>query len=371
MTSFVIVCAAMIVAALLWIVLPLLRHASATEDASSRKERRVAGVALVLLVPVLAVVMYASLSDWDWKATQAAAARSEDIEQMLHQLEAKLADNPQDTNGWMLLGRSYMALGRYPRAVDAYQHAYDLSQGQNVEAVIGLGEALTLTDDASLVGRAGQLFEAALAKAPTHPKALWYGSVAALQAGDLRRGRDRLRLLLAQNPPDELRSVLERQIQDLDQQLGEAGPAVAAATQSSATAGAEGAAAGSQRTIRVAVSIAPQVQKQLAAPLRLFILARDPSAGGPPLAVQQHSSADLPLTVDLGERDAMIATRTIASVPRVQVVARLSRSGAPQAQSGDFYGEAEYEFASTGAESENKGSGGGGTLNIIIDRTVP
>ena len=103
----------------------------------------------------------------------------------------------------------------------------------------------------------------------------------------------------------------------------------------------------------------------------LFILARDPAAGGPPLAVQRHSSADLPLTIELSERDAMIASRTIASVPRVQVVARLSRSGAPQAQSGDFYGEAEYEFASAGAENDNKGSSRAGTLNIIIDRTVP
>ena len=89
--------------------------------------------------------------------------------------------------------------------------------------MIGLGEALAMTDEASLTGRAGRLFDAALAKAPNHPKALWYGSIAALQAGDLRKGRDRLQLLLAQNPPEQLRSVLERQIQDLNQQLNEAG----------------------------------------------------------------------------------------------------------------------------------------------------
>jgi cytochrome c-type biogenesis protein CcmH len=98
--------------------------------------------------------------------------------------------------------------------------------------------------------------------------------------------------------------------------------------------------------------------------LPLFILARDPSGGGPPLAVQRHSSADLPLTVELSERDAMIAARTIASVPRVQVVARLSRSGTPQAQSGDFYGEAEYDFSKSP-------SAGANTLSITIDRAVP
>jgi cytochrome c-type biogenesis protein CcmH len=158
-----------------------------------------------------------------------------------------------------------------------------------------------------------------------------------------------------------MRSLLERQIQDLDQQLNEAGQGAPAA----AAPGSEGPAATAQRSIRVAVSIAPQVHEQLkGGPLPLFILARDPSAGGPPLAVQRHSSSDLPLTVELSERDAMIAARTIASVPRVQVVARLSRSGTPQAQSGDYYGEAEYEF------SKNAGAGGS-TLNIIIDRAVP
>lgn len=92
----------------------------------------------------------------------------------------------------------------------------------------------------------------------------------------------------------------------------------------------------------------------------LFILARDPGAGGPPLAVQRHSSTDLPLNIELSERDAMIPTRSIAGVPKVVVVARLSRSGAPQAQSGDLYGEAEYEFGTSS-----------GPLTIMIDRSVP
>jgi cytochrome c-type biogenesis protein CcmH len=358
-TGFIIACAAMIAAALLWIVLPLLRTKSADAGAS-RKERYVSAIAVALLVPALAVGLYATLSKWNWSETDAAMAREQQMDELLEKLKAKLAENPNDVNGWLLLGRSYGTMGRYALAVDAYENAYEKSRGENVEAIIGLGEALAMTDEASLTGRAGKLFEAALERAPNHPKALWYGSIGALQAGDLRRGRDRLQLLLAQNPPEELRAVLERQIQDLNQQLSEAGPGAPAAA-----AGAEGpAAATTQRSIRVAVSIAPQVREQLkSGPLPLFILARDPAAGGPPLAVQRHSSSDLPLTVELSERDAMIAARTIASVPRVQVVARLSRSGTPQAQSGDYYGEAEYDFAKNAGAS-------GSTLNIIIDRAV-
>lgn len=360
MTGFLIASAAMVAAAVLWIVVPLLRAKAAGDDASSRKERLLPSVAVALLVPVIAIAMYAGLSKWDWDASKAAAAESAEIDRLLGNLQDKLKANPNDIKSWLLLGNSYRELGRYPLAVDVFQNAYDKSQGRDVAAIVGLAEALVLTDAASLTGRAGRLFEDALARAPNHPKALWYGSLAALQAGDLKRGRDRLQLLLAQNPPQQMRDILERQIQDLDQQLSEAGQG-SAPTSPAASAGAEQpVAASSSRTIRVAVTLAPSIREQLQAPLPLFVLARDPEAGGPPLAVRRRNSSDLPLTIELSERDAMIPSRTIASVPRVQVVARLSRSGTPQAQSGDFYGEGNYDFAT-----------GSGTLNIIIDRTVP
>jgi cytochrome c-type biogenesis protein CcmH len=364
-TGFITVSAAMLAAAVLWIVVPLLRAKPPADAPANRKEQLLPGVAIALLVPVIAIAMYAGLSKWDWDASEAAAAQTAEIDRLLRNLQDKLADNPNDIKSWLLLGNSYRELGRYPLAVDAFQNAYDRTQGRDVTAIISLAEALVLTDPASLTGRAGGLFEDALAQAPNHPKALWYGSIAALQAGDLKRGRDRLQLLLAQNPPQQMRDILERQIQDLDEQLSEAGPSEAGRgttpTPPAAAAGGEQPpAASGSRTIRVAVSLAPNIREQLKEPLLLFVLARDPQAGGPPLAVQRRNSSELPLTIELSERDAMMPTRTIASVPRVQVVARLSRSGTPQAQSGDFYGEGNYDFAT-----------GGGTLNIMIDRTVP
>ena len=364
MTTFIIVCVAMLLAALLWMVLPLLRAPqadSATSDSadltSYRAERRFSSVAVAVILPVLAILMYAGLSNWDWKAVQIETTQAASMEEAVNGLEAKLEENPDNLEGWIMLGRSYTAMGRYPRAADAYQQAYDLTQGQNVEALVGLGEALALTDEASLTGRAGKLFETALTIAPNHPKALWYGGVAALRAGDLRRGRDRLQLLMAQNPPEEIRNVLARQIQDLDEQLGEGGPTTA--PPASAPAPSAAPAAGS-RAIQVSVSLSPQLRQQVTGEMPLFILARDPSAGGPPLAVQRHSASSLPLNVTLSESDAMIASRSIATVPKVVVVARLSRSGAPQQRSGDFYGEAEYEFGKSS-----------GPLTIVIDRVAP
>jgi cytochrome c-type biogenesis protein CcmH len=163
-------------------------------------------------------------------------------------------------------------------------------------------------------------------------------------------------LLLAQNPPDELRGMLERQVQDLDQQLAASGQGTAPP----ASADTVPAPAASQRAIRIAVTLAPALAGRVGKQTPLFVLARDPQAPGAPLAVQRHTAAQLPLTIELSEQDAMIPSRTIATVPRVQIVARLSPSGTPQAQSGDFYGQADYDFA-----------GASGILQIVIDQVVP
>lgn len=346
MTSFIAICAAMVIAALAWLTLPLWRSRNQEDAGASRVERRISLAVVVVIVPLLAAGLYAKLSNWNWTAVANTEAQTATVDSMLRQLEAKLAANPDDARGWMMLGRSNFALERYAGAVDAYQHAYDLTKGDDLDAIIGLGESLALLDETSLGGRAGQLFEAALAKAPGNPKALWYGSVAALEAGNVRLGRDRLQALLAQDPPPNLRSILERQVQALNEELGEGG-----ATSSAATA---------KRVIHIEVKIAPAIQQRLKGATPLFILARDPAGGGPPLAVQRHSSTELPLNAQLSAADAMMPTRTIATVPRVTVVARLSLTGAPLERTGDFYGEADYDFAKDT-----------GTLQILIDKTVP
>lgn len=349
MTAFIVVCAAMIAAALLWILIPLWRAQSA--EATDKRERRTSTVIVGLAIPALAVGLYATLSNWNWDEAERARAQANQVDDALQQLASRLEQNPNDVDGWLLLGRSYTAMGRPAQAVDAFERAYTLTEGQNLEATVGLGEALFMNDQNTLAGRAGQLFEAALARAPNHPKALWYGAVAALQAGDLVKGRDRLQALLAQSPSPEIEGILRRQIDDLNAQIAEAGGPPPT------TASPEGGSA--ERTIEVSVTIAPEIQKQLKGAVPLFVLARDP-AGGPPLAVQRHDSAAAPLTVRLTERDAMLPTRTLATVPRVEVIARLSRSGSPQAQSGDFFGAADFDFRKDG-----------GSLHIIIDQTVP
>lgn len=353
MTGFVLICALMVLAALVFLAVPLLR-------APGEPARRRITVGLIaVLIPAMAATLYVRSSNWPWsdsakQQAQINAAGGElDINAMVSQLEQKLKTNPQDVDGWLMLGRSYVNMGRYALATNAYQQAYDLTQGKNIDAITGLAESLTLTDEASLAGKAGQLIDEALVLQPNHPKALWYGGLSALRSEKLAVARDRFQSLLALNPPEQVRKVLEREIQDLNQQLGVA----AAATSPQAAAVNK-----DQRKITVSVTLAPDIKRKLSEPLTLFVLAREPGKGGPPLAVVKRVSTELPLTVELTEASAMLPTLTIANVPKVEVVARLSESGVPTEQSGDFSGLATYSFAEQGAQ---------GSVKIEINRAVP
>lgn len=347
MTAFIIVGAVMLLAAVALVVRPLLRSAvSADAGGSTAKPGKIVPVITAVTLPAIAVAIYFTVNTWWGVTAPQDAARAAEVEAMIAQLEERLRTSPDDVEGWVMLGRSYVMLQRYPRAVEAYQQAYDRAQGDNLEATMGLAEALVLTDPAALAGKGGELIESALARAPRDPKALWYGSLAALQSGRYAVARDRMRLLLAMNPPEQVRTVLEQQLQQIEASLGgEDGSAPAQ--------GAPG------RSVRVNVAVAPELAGRMERGLALFVLARR-SEGGPPLAVVRRSSDELPLTVELSDNDAMLAGQDLSSTPQVQIVARISRSGTPQAQSGDLYGEVEY---ATTAEQ--------GNVNIIIDRIVP
>ncbi len=112
MTGFIIACAAMIAAALLWIVLPLLRTKSRRCRCVAQGAPRSLRIAIALFVPALAATLYATLSNWNWNEADAAMAREQQMDELLGQLKAKLAENPNDVNGWLLLGRSYGAMGQ-------------------------------------------------------------------------------------------------------------------------------------------------------------------------------------------------------------------------------------------------------------------
>jgi cytochrome c-type biogenesis protein CcmH len=351
MITFIAIAAAMglAVSALIWV--PLLSRRPVAPQSP--------WTALIVLIVLCggATGLYATFSNWKWSQSQANTPGASP-QAMVGTLARRLASHPDDLNGWLLLGRSYSVLQETPLAVRAYERANLLAKGQNVDALLGLAEELVSQDDSQLAGRAGELVDQALALAPLSPKALFYGAAAAIQRKQLPLARQRFVTLLGENPPENVRPIIQQQINAIDQALAEAGQG-AQQPGAAAVAGPGAAAPGSEPArVRITIKLAPTVGPRGQTDAPLFVFVRDPRAGGPPLAVKRLE-AHFPQTVELSSADAMLAGHGMQVGQDVEIVARLSSSGGPLARSGDPFGAVAYHVAASGA------------VSVVIDRLTP
>lgn len=305
-----------------------------------------AAIAVAVLIPGIAFGLYQAWSNWSWREVPQLPGVPPAIAQMVGKLEARLRANPNDINGWLLLGRSYFQLGMYLRAADAYEHAYTQSGGENLDAILGLGETLVFAEGRAVTPRSAELFERAYTRAPHDPRALWYSGLAAFQDGRLAIARERWAGLVALDPPPEIRRVLESKIAELDEQLKGSG-AAAATTPDAAP------------VVKVRVRLDPKLSARVPQGAPLFVMVRAGEGGGPPLAVTRRDSAHFPVLIELTDRDSMIAGRSLADAPSLTVVARIARSGDPRARSGDLEGKVGYDV-------KNKEP-----VDLLIDSVVP
>lgn len=331
MMAFIVIAATLATATALLLLVPLIRRRT-----DARPTAVLASIGVVLVVLGGGFGLYRGLSTYDWGATVPAVADTPAA--MTAKLARRLAREPEDLPGWLLLGRSYSELGQFPLAARAYQRADRLADGKNVEALIGIGETLVAQDAESIRGPAGHVFERALELDPTSGKAIFYSAFAALTRGERPLARERFQRMLALNPPEQIRAILQAQIAGLD-----------------AAGSGQGGAVGEGARISVRVTLSPSLAASVPAGATLFVAARDPKQPGPPFAVKRLP-ASFPVDVDLSAADAMLDTRRIAAGQRLEVVARVALGGQPTATRGDPFGQVGYHV------------GQDGRLDIVIDK---
>jgi cytochrome c-type biogenesis protein CcmH len=360
MNTFLVVAAVMAAIAAGAVAFPLLRD----------KQSRLLGALLAVIVIGASAGLYPLWSNWNWHAPaqSEAAAGEPDIAAMVAKLEKRLQDQPNDLTGWLMLGRSYLALNRLDDAVVAYDHAYRLDS-KNVIAAVGLGEAMGLQAGGEITPRAAQLFEEALALAPADPKALLYGGFAAAVRGDRALARTRWQTLKNLNPPPQIVQMLDARIAELGPAAGSsaaAGTADAATTGTSAPPAGSSTSAGTSAPARdvgaadvtVNISIAPALKSRLLSEAPLFVFAREPGSHGPPLAAKRLTSTAIGTQVHLSPADSMLPGRVLVKGQQVSITARVSFSGQPVPSAGDLYGELSYDV------------GRDGVRNLVIDRVA-
>lgn len=369
MTTFLILCAVMIVAALAMILVPLLRNTPATPGGDQPATRAVpAAVVMMVALPLAASAFYGATSNFPWDNTAALAAGAGghaqgggSMEEVITQLEARLERSPGDLEGWRMLGRTYLVSGRVDNAVAAYERASALTGGRDPAVELDLAEALVLTDKPEAQGRARTIIDAALTADENNQKALWYSGLMAARSGDPETARVRWTRLLETEPPQEIREILVAQLAELGVNVPQTAAATSTATGGMSGMGAPSAAAGetSGRTIRVAVSVDPSLTSKLTPGTMVFVSAREAGIPGPPIAALRIQSDQLPTTVVLSDANTMIEGRDLSSVDEVQVVARVAFGGTAVTASGDLLGEATHR---KGAPED---------VNVVINKVSP
>ncbi len=272
------------------------------------------------------------------------AGSSPPMEDVVLTLAERLKEQPDDVEGWMMLGRSYQAMKEHGEAIAAFEKAFELERGQNPETMVALAIVLMEQQGGQMTERASRLFESALALDPHNANALFYGGGAAAQRGDTSLAADRWETLLTMDAPEEIRELLQRKINEwrgLPPPVAavEAGPADAIVT--------------------INLSLSDLATAAMPADATVYMIARDPAVPSPPVAVVPLRLSDLPTTVSLTDKNSMMQGRLLSGLAQIELVARVSMSGSPSASSGDWSGS-----LIVGADS-------GQTVDLVIDQQVP
>lgn len=387
MTAFVLIAVVMAVAAVVWVLPPLLRRRSADggvaraasnlavyrdqlgeldadlrsgtlsaaqyEQAKLEIERRVLDEAsgegtlaprvsgngrwtaavLATAIPLCAASLYWLLGNPHALSPQQAGVgagehqvTAQQIEAMVTKLAARLEQNPDDANGWAILARSYMAMQRFPEAIAAFEKAAAVTK-DDANLLADYADALAVSAGRKLEGRPLELIMRALKLDPNHWKALALAGTAAFERKDYKAAVSYWEKLVQGLPPDsELRGSLTASIAEARQ----LGGIKSGATPSPPAA----AAAGVRGTVRLSPALAAKVEPTDT----LFIFTRAAEGSRQPIAAVRRQARELPATFTLDDSQAMSAEMKLSSFREVVVGARIAKSGSATPQSGDLQG---------------------------------
>jgi len=326
--GFYLIAAAMIVAALLLVLLPLVRH--------GRTQGRSRGVFVLAMIvafclPLAAIGIYVVVGTPVALDGVPKANSGMNIDQAVDELKAHLAQKPDDVQGWMLLGQTYGVMHRSAEARDAYDHALQLEPNNGL-ALVNWAEADSLLrEDHRIEGRARELLERAVTLDPQNQRGLWLLGISQFQHDEYAKAAATWRQLQPLlEPGSNVAKAVQEQIAVADARVNGSGKTAPEPPPSERT----------QPALEVQVALAPSLKDKLARGDTLFVYARAENGPPMPLAVARMDAAALPATVTLTDAMGMTPQLKLSSVSRVFVGARISKSGQAMPQPGDLEGDA-------------------------------
>ena len=323
---------------------------SKVEQQTVEVKNKFSPVVVGLFIPVLAVILYSQLGDFSAATgeisvatTTAAADNTGDqpkmtMEEAVAGLELRLAQQPDNAEGWFMLARSYMSMKQYLKAKDAYAKTIELV-GEEPDLLLRYVDALAMTEGGRLTGTAKPVLDKVAKMLPDNPMVLWLSGTAESQQGNYKKALNswyKLRPLLAGNPDDL--AQLNELISGAESQLG-ADELTSVKKAAPVTEPVQSVAAVSAAEITVTVDIDPAHKAQLSGNETLFIFAKALQGPPMPLAALKQTASALPLTVTLNDAMAMMPQMKLSNFEQVKVSAVISKSGQPGAKPGDLFAE--------------------------------
>ena len=281
-----------------------------------------------------------------------------EVDDLLVDLAQRLDKNPDDLDGWKILGRSYMTVSNFEGAIAAFEQVIVLDGGTNADTLVALGESMLAGSGGGIEGRIASLFENALAIDENNPQALFYGGIGAFNRDDPELAASRWERLLGLNPPAEIEGILQQRVAEWRGETVAAMPAdhppISTTPQPEQTPPAI-----DQPDVVLSVAISVAGTANVPAGAMAFLIARDPAQPSPPIAVKRLNTSELPTTVNLADSDSMVAGRALSGFAEVELLVRVSMSGQRTQQPGDWIGVQVVKPA------ENK------NVELLIDQQVP
>lgn len=308
-------------------------------------------IPLGIFIPLLALALYSVKGDlraFDDTAIQGEmpTRTAADINAMVEKLAQKMVQNPNDSQGWIMLARSYKVLKRYPEAVDALRKARALL-GDDPDTLLQLADMLAMVNNGSLHGEATELVAKVLELDANNEMGLWLYGLINAEDGKFNEAIGYWQKLQTHYQPQdadylEVQKLIDQAKQALGQPVTPEQKVIA-----------------SGKHIRVSVTLDEKFKTVANPEDTVFIYAQPVQGGKMPLAVVKKQVKELPLEVMLDDSMAMMPNMTISSVENVQLSARISHSGNAIAQAGEPIGKVQV---STLVDN--------GVVNLTINETV-
>jgi cytochrome c-type biogenesis protein CcmH len=317
------------------------------------------GLALGVALPAAALALYFSLGNpaaLDPSAQKSAAPTAAEVEKMVATLAEKLEKNPENLQGWVMLGRSYKVMGRFDEAARAFEKAGSAMESEP-ELMLEVAELSAEQNQGKVEGKGLKLLKQVLKDQPDNPQALVLAGTDAYFRQNYPDAARYWERVLAQVPPDsEDARNLTAGLEKIRSMMGQ--PAAKPAPKAETAVKPEAKANAGATSVSGRVSLAPALQAKAGPDDTVYIFARHANGPRMPLAVLRVKVSDLPKDFSLDDSMAMSPDLKISSASELRIEARVSKTGDAISKPGDLSGE--ISPVKPGAQK----------LQLVIDKVV-